>query len=95
MLKTERVQYYKVKAGQSLRDIAAYFSLSPYLLAERNRLTSPPYTGQILEIPKERGNLYTVREGDTKALLCGSEEKYLRLNGTEAFYLGMQVIVDN
>ncbi len=74
--------------------IAAYFSLSPYLLARENGLTSPPNAGEILKIPAECGNAYTVREGDTKALLCGSEENYERLNGTTHFYVGMRVILD-
>ncbi len=91
MLKTEKTEYYKVKSGQSLESVAEYFSLSPYLLAEKNGLTSPPYAGQILRVPAERGNGYTVKEGDTKELLCGSAENYRRLNGTDAFYIGMRV----
>ncbi len=93
MLKTERVNYYKVKAGQSLRQIAAYFSLSPYLLAKENGLNAPPVAGMILKIPDARGNGYTVREGDSKELLCGSAENYERLNGTPHFYVGMRVII--
>ncbi len=91
MLKTETKTYYKVKSGQSLEDIAEYFSLSPYLLASENELKTPPREGQILKIPPRRGNGYIVREGDTKELLCGSEENYERLNGTSAFYIGMRV----
>ena len=93
MLKTERVQFYKVQAGQSLEQIAAYFSLSPYLLASVNGVTSPLKTGEILKIPSECGNAYFVREGDTKTLLCGSEENYFRRNGTKVFYIGMHVIL--
>ncbi len=93
MLKTERVNYYKVKEGQSIAQIAAYFSLSPYLLAAANGLKEPPRAGVILEIPSACGNAYTVREGDTKELLCGSAENYERLNGTACFYVGMRIIV--
>ena len=71
--------------------IAQYFSVSEYLLAKENGLTQAPFAGQILRIPSERGNAYTVREGDTKALLCGSEENYVRKNGTDIFYIGMRV----
>ncbi len=95
MLKIEQAKYYKVKKGQRLAQIADYFSLSPYLLARENRLEGEPYAGQILTLPPWRGNRYVVKEGDTKALLCGSEEGYFRLNGTDVFYVGMQVIVDN
>ncbi len=76
-----------------MSQIAAYFSVSPYLLARENGLTAPPYAGQLLQIPDACGNGYVVREGDTKRLLCGSEENYERLNGTAVFYVGMHVIV--
>ncbi len=92
MLKTKFVKYYKVKSGQSLEKIGEYFSVSLYLLAEKNGLTEEPYAGQILEIPTERGNAYFVREGDTKALLCGSEENFDKKNG-KCFYIGMRVIL--
>ncbi len=93
MLKTETRKYYQVKRGQSLGEIAEYFSVSPYLLARENGLQSPPEAGRILQIPTLKGNLYTVREGDTKELLCGSAERYERLNGTKLFYIGMRVII--
>lgn len=93
MLKTLQVKYYKVKAGQNLEGIAETFSVSSRLLAKINGLTAEPYVGQILEIPRERGNVYVVRAGDTKELLCGSVERFERLNGTDAFYIGMKVII--
>ncbi len=93
MLKTETRQFHKVLFGQSVEDIAAYYSVSPYLLARENGLTEAPTAGQILAIPKARGNRYTVREGDTKALLCGSEERFLEKNGTDAFYIGMEIVL--
>ena len=93
MLKTERVKYYKVKEGQGVREIAEYFSVSPYLLARCNGLCEEPFAGRILEIPTERGNFYTVQEGDTKTLLCGSIENYEKRNGTDIFYIGMRVIL--
>ena len=93
MLKTVQVQYYKVKEGQSVRQIAEYFSVSPYLLAKINGLKEEPSSGCILKIPNERGNLYTVKEGDSKALLCGSEEAFEKKNGTDVFYIGMRVVL--
>ncbi len=84
---------YQVKRGQTLEGIAEYFSLSPYLLAKENGVTAPLYAGQILTVPSVQGHRYTVQEGDTKALLCGSEENFERLNGTDLFYIGMQVII--
>jgi LysM repeat protein len=91
MLKTVFRRYYQVKKGQTLEEIAEYFSVSERLIVQENGLSSPPYAGQILRIPTERGNAYMVQEGDTKALLCGSEENFYRKNGTEVFYNGMRV----
>ncbi len=93
MLKTEFVKYYQAREGQTLEEIAKYFSVSPYLLAAENKLTEGVRGGQVLVLPSERGNLYTVREGDTKVLLCGSEENFRRKNGTDIFYIGMRVIL--
>ena len=93
MLNTEKCRYYKVKAGQTLGEIAEYFSVSEYLLAKENHLRSPIFNGQILRIPKQYGNAYVVQAGDTKALLCGSEEEYYKKNGTDVFYIGMRVII--
>lgn len=93
MLKTEYAKFYIVREGQTLQEIAAYFSVSPWLLAKINGLSAPPYAGQVLEIPQERGNAYIVRAGDKKELLCGSEEKFRMRNGTDVFYFGMRVIL--
>ena len=93
MLKTEKVKYYIVKDGQTVREIAEYFSVSPYLLAKNNGLEKEPTQGRVLQIPAERGNLYIVKEGDTKTLLCGSAENYKKKNGTDIFYIGMRVIL--
>ena len=89
MLKSVTRKYYQVKNGQTLEQIAAYFCVSPRLLAKENGLKAQPFAGQILLIPTERGNAYTVREQDTKALLCGSEVGFEKRNGTQVFYLGM------
>ena len=93
MLKTIQTKYYKVKEGQTLQQIAEYFSVSPRLLVQANGLSAQPSAGRILEIPEQKGNAYTVREGDVKALLCGSEENFRKKNGTDAFYIGMRVIL--
>lgn len=93
MLITEQKRYYQVKKGQTLREIAAYFSVSEFLLARENGLQASPWEGQILRIPEEKGNSYFVQEGDTKELLCGSEGEYRLKNGTDTFYIGMRVII--
>ncbi len=91
MLKIKRAKFYKVKKGQSLEEIAAAFSVSAWLLVKENGLTTQPFAGQILRIPDEVGNEYTVQAGDTKTLLCGSNEKYAQKNGTDIFYIGMKI----
>ncbi len=91
MLKTTTAKYYQVKTGQSVEEIARYFSVSPFLVAKENALSEEPKAGQILRIPEKRGNEYTVQIGDSKALLCGSEKGYEEKNGTSVFYVGMRV----
>ena len=88
-----QVQFYQVKKGQTLAEIADYFSVSQFLLAKCNGLKNPPHAGQILRIPQTQGNVYFVQEGDTKTLLCGGEESYRMKNGTDVFYIGMRVIL--
>ena len=93
MLRLEQRKFYQVKVGQSLKEIAAAFCVSEFLLVKCNGLKAPPFAGQILFIPNERGNAYTVKAGDTKALLCGSVENFERKNGTDILYPGMRVIL--
>ena len=91
MLKIKRAKFYVVKKGQGLEEIAAAFSVSVWLLVKENGLTAQPFAGQILRIPDETGNEYTVQAGDTKDLLCGSKERYAQKNGTDIFYIGMKI----
>lgn len=93
MLKMEIRQYYQVKDGQALRCIAEAFSVSERLLIQENNLTGEPFAGQILRIPAERGNAFTAQAGQSKSLLCGSEENYRKKNGTDILYIGMRVIL--
>jgi hypothetical protein len=93
MLKLQIPNEYQVKEGQTLEQIAQAFCVSAFLLAKENELTCEPKTGEILHVPSERGNAYFVKEGESKALLCGSEENFKRKNGTDCFYIGMRVIL--
>ncbi len=93
MLECVFFRFYKVKQGQTVKQIAAAFCVSEWKLVKENNLTGEPNAGQILVIPKEKGNEYFVREGDTKTLLCGSESNFEQKNGTAVFYLGMRVIL--
>ncbi len=84
---------YRVKKGQTLALVAETFGLSPRLLAEENGLSAEISEGQILKIPAPCGNLYTVRGGESKELLCGSAENFRRKNGTKRLYVGQTVLI--
>lgn len=93
MLKLRIPSYYKVKDGQTVEEIARAFGISAFLLVKENGLKAQPHAGALLKLPTERGNAYTARAGDSKALLCGSAENYARKNGTDILYIGMRVIL--
>lgn len=93
LLKKEKTNYHRVQKGQTLHQIATFFCVAERLLVKENHLKSEPVPGQILKIPEESGDIYYVKEGDTKRLLCGSEENYLKKNGTNILYIGMRVIL--
>ncbi len=85
--------YYRLKRGQTLADCAAAFGLTPRLLAVYNRLTEEPFFGQVLKIPPAAGDLYTVRGGETRSLLCGSPAVFRQKNGTDCLYIGQTVLL--
>ena len=93
MLKLSRPNYYKVQKGQTIRCVADAFCVSEWKLAKENGLTEEICEGQILKIPAEYGNRYTVQVGDTKRLLCCSEENFRRWNGTDVFFIGMRIVL--
>lgn len=78
--------FYRVKKGQTLTEIASAFRLPPRVLAKANALNSEVREGQVLKIPACAGNLYTVRGGESKTLLCGSKESFEERNGTKCLY---------
>ena len=86
-------QFYKVKRGQTLKEIAGAFRLPESVLIGYNALKEEVKEGQILQIPALTGNLYTVRAGDTKTLLSGSEENFEKKNMTALLYPGMKVFL--
>ena len=83
---------YRVKRGQNLSEIAATFGVPARLLAAVNRLAGEPEEGQVLSIPAA-GNLYTVRGGESKSLLCGSPAQFFEKNQTNCLYPGQQVLL--
>ena len=90
MLKIGKMELYKVKLGDTLKGISEQLPTTMYALIAENGLKTELTEGQILRLPARAG-LYTVQAGDTKTLLCGSDEAYRKRNGTDVFYLGMRV----
>lgn len=93
MLKTQRLTRYRVKKGEDINAVAEYFSVPPFLLSAVNGLTQELSAGQVIIIPPAAHNLYTVRGGDSRAKLCGSNKKYEELNGTPIFFIGMKIFI--
>lgn len=77
---------YRVKRGQTLFTIAETFRIPPRVLAAVNALDGEVREGQVLTIPAERRNLYVVRGGESKTLLCGSPENFEARNRTKCLY---------
>ena len=92
MLKTIKKRYHRVLRGQTLAEIATAYHVGEYALAKENGLEKEVQEGQVLRLPKERGNRYIVRAGDSKKLLCGSKENYEKRNGPH-LYLGQRVVL--
>lgn len=88
-----RFGYYRVKRGQTVASIAAAFSLPPRVLAAENALTEEVRAGQVLFVPEIRRNLYTVRGGESRSLLCGSKENFEALNRTRRLYPAQTVFL--
>lgn len=93
MLRLERKEWYQVKAGQTVWEIAKAYGVSARRIIKDNGLKEEPRAGRLLRIPNEQGNVYTAQTGESKALLCGSEENFVLKNGTAILYPGMSVIL--
>lgn len=81
-----RQKLYRVKRGQTVREIALAFGMPPRVLAAENGLTKEAEEGQILMIPQAERNLYVVQGGESMSKLCGSKENFTGLNKTERLY---------
>ena len=86
-------EYYRVKKGQTLLEIAQTFLLPPRVLAFSNNLSKDPQEGAVLYIPPRCGNLYTVRGGESKRLLCGSDENFEKINCTKLLYPAQIILI--
>ncbi len=91
-LSLRRPAVWRVRCGQTLSDVARAFGVPPRLLAAVNALDCEPAEGQLLAVPPA-GDLYTVRGGETKALLCGSAQRFEERNATRCLYPSQQVFL--
>ena len=85
--------FYRVKKGQTLKEIASAFACPERLLAVSNALTEEVKEGEILLIPPLEGNLYTVRGGESKELLSGSAAGFFKKNQTHLLYPTQKVLL--
>ena len=65
-------EYYTIKKGDNLYQIARQFNVNPSLLAVLNGLNSDDYIypDQIIMIPKSNYAYYITKEGDTLKLVA-------------------------
>ena len=88
-----KTRYYRVKRGQTLTLIAETFCVPAPVIARENALTAEVEEGQVIAVPSERRNLYCVRGGESKTLLCGSPEAFRERNSTNRLYPGQTVFL--
>ena len=93
MLRLFVPKYYRVKRGQTLRDISLAFGVAVGVLIRENGLQAEPQEGALLYIPEMRGNRYLAQAGESKTLLCGSDDTFFKKNGTHILYPGMIVVL--
>lgn len=91
LLKEQSV--YRVKKGQTLNDLQNAFCIPARLIAIENALTEELRGGEVLFIPEAKGNLYVVRGGESKTLLCGSEERFFEKNKTNCLYPAQKILL--
>ncbi|MDE5896836.1 MAG: LysM peptidoglycan-binding domain-containing protein [Clostridia bacterium] len=82
-----------MKKGQTLISVAETFGLPPSVLARENSLVCELREGQIIRLPAASRDLYRVRGGESKTLLCGSPEQFEARNGTKCLYPGQSVFL--
>lgn len=66
-LENDYYEYYTIKSGDSLYQIARKYNINPELLASLNGLNMNDYIypGQMIMIPKGGYSYYLTKEGDT------------------------------
>ena len=93
MLKIDSVSYYKVKKGEDVHSIAKLFCLPESLLVKANALTKEVEEGEVLKVPDNTGNLYTVKLGDRREAFFESEEAFEKKNGTRIWFVGQRIFL--
>ena len=87
-----RPALYRVRRGQTAAEIARAFGVPARVFAAANALTKEVQAGELVRIPP-KGNVFRVRGGETRALLCGSAENFRKKNATASLYPTQEVLL--
>jgi LysM repeat protein len=89
---------HKVKEGETLASIAAYYNIPVNMIIRENRLSGDIYPGQRLVIGFTKGEIYTVKPNDTIediALKFGMDaQTILQDNNIEMIYPFLNIVIN-
>ncbi len=97
-LENEYYEYYTIKSGDSLYQIAKKYNINPELLTALNGLNPNDYIypGQVIMIPKSGYSYYLTKEGDTLDTVAntfGSSVNEVLKNNKVLYLLDGQLLV--
>lgn len=94
-------EYYTIKRGDNLYQIAKNYNVNPSLLAALNGLDLNEfiYTNQVIMVPKKEFSYYITKDGDTLALVANTfettENELLKNNSTIYLREGQLIVNKN
>ena len=94
-------EYYTIKRGDNLYQIAKNYNVNPSLLAALNGLDLNEfiYPNQVIMVPKNEFSYYITKDGDTLALVANTfektEDELLKNNSTIYLREGQLIVNKN
>ncbi len=94
-------EYYTIKRGDNLYQIAKNYNVNPSLLAALNGLDLNEfiYPNQVIMVPKNEFSYYITKDGDTLALVANifetTENELLKNNSTIYLREGQLIVNKN
>lgn len=89
---------HKVKEGETLASIAAYYNVPTSMIIKDNRLVGDIYPGQRLVIGYVKGIIYTVKPQDTLEGIAQkfnvTPQKILDGNNIELIYPFLNIVIE-